>query len=189
MTEEYKDQDTLDPEGDEDTLEPQGDESNEELAKLKEIAENQKIRAEKAERELKEMKEVKPQETPRENILSQSDMIALIKEDIEDDGLIDEVKTFAKLKNITVKEALKSSVMRAVIAERKYSPSCAHSQIHPALPAVSSPVLPLRTVQTYNQPSRYQYSLPHQAYLILFAILPDIPLLFRRYFYIPRILF
>jgi hypothetical protein len=119
MTEEYKDQDTLDPEGDEDALEPQGDESNEELAKLKEIAENQKIRAEKAERELKEMKEVKPQETPREDFLSQSDMIALIKEDIEDDGLIDEVKTFAKLKNITVKEALKSSVMRAVIAERK----------------------------------------------------------------------
>ncbi len=117
MTEEYEYQDALDPEGDEDALEPQEEESNDELAKLKEIAENQRIRAEKAEKELKERKVEKP--TPREDYLSQSDMIALIKEDIEDDGLIDEVKTFAKLKNITVKEALKSSVMRAVIAERK----------------------------------------------------------------------
>jgi len=75
-----------------------------ELKRAQELAQNQKIRAEKAEKEKKEKegetKEVKPE-------LSTKDVLYLAKTDIHEDDL-SEVLDWAKFKNISVQEAYKS---------------------------------------------------------------------------------
>ena len=68
-----------------------------ELAKAKEIAENQRIRAEKAEKKAKEV----PQTTEQ---LSVRDAVYLAKADIHDDDLED-VLTFSKKMGVTLREA------------------------------------------------------------------------------------
>ncbi len=83
----------------------------EEAKKKDELIQNYKIRAEKAE------KKKVDNETPK-NELSQKDLIALIKADVSEDDF-DEVTDYAKLKNIPVSEALKSSVIRTVLSEKK----------------------------------------------------------------------
>lgn len=85
----------------------------EELRKAKELADNYKVRAEKAEKEAKEGKE-----TPK-NDLPQTDLMALIKADISDEEDIDDIKHYAKRKKISVSEALKSTFVRSLLAERK----------------------------------------------------------------------
>jgi len=84
---------------------------SDELAKAKELAENYKIRSEKAEQLSKE------KETPKTE-LSQTDIITLAKADIHEDD-IDEVLEYARFKKIPVKEALSSNVMKSLLAERK----------------------------------------------------------------------
>ena len=95
----------------------------EDFNKRGEISENQRIRAEKAEDELKELKKpgVKPDEkvVPPNKDLSQTDLIVLIKADVTEEEDIQEVVDFAKLKGISVAEALKSSVIRTVLSEKK----------------------------------------------------------------------
>lgn len=88
---------------------------SEEQNKLKELADNYKIRAEKAEAKAKEGKETAPK---TEMSLSQPDLIALVKGDVAEED-IDDVADYAKFKNISVKEALKSSVVKSMLAERK----------------------------------------------------------------------
>lgn len=84
---------------------------SDELAKAKELAENYKIRSEKAEQLGKE------KETPKIE-LSQTDIITLAKADIHEDD-IDEVLEYARFKKIPVKEALSSNVIKLLLAERK----------------------------------------------------------------------
>jgi hypothetical protein len=84
----------------------------EEAQKAKELAENYKIRAEKAESRTKEVKE-----TPK-NDLTYLDTIALVKADVSDEDISD-IMDYASIKKISVAEALKSSVVKSLLAERK----------------------------------------------------------------------
>lgn len=81
------------------------EEKNEELKKAKEIAENQRIRAEKAEKGKKE--EEKKEDKKETSELSTKDILYLAKADIHEDDLGD-VLEWAKFKNISVNEAHKA---------------------------------------------------------------------------------
>lgn len=83
-----------------------------ELKKAKELAENYKIRAEKAERKAKETVPTVG------NSLSAGDLLALSKADIDPDDL-DEVLDYAKYKNVSIADALKSTVVKATLAEKQ----------------------------------------------------------------------
>jgi hypothetical protein len=84
------------------------------LTKAEEIAENQRIRAEKAEARAREdLKEV----APNTDALSQKDLIAILKADVAEDD-IPEVVDYARLKKISVVEALKSSVVKTILSEK-----------------------------------------------------------------------
>jgi hypothetical protein len=82
--------------------------------KAEELANNYKIRAEKAEKKAKETVKV---ETKTEG-LSSRDTIALINAKVHEDD-VDEVLDYARFKKIPISEALKSSVVKASIAERE----------------------------------------------------------------------
>lgn len=56
--------------------------------------------------------------TNSKDTMKQSDIIAIIKADIADED-IDEVVEYATLKNISVADALKSSIVKTILAENK----------------------------------------------------------------------
>lgn len=85
------------------------------LAKAEEVAENYKIRAEKAE---KKKVEVAPQ-TSTQNV-SLKDSYALLKADVPDEA-IDDILEFASVKKMSVSEALQSNIVKAIIADKKES--------------------------------------------------------------------
>lgn len=90
-----------------------------EAEKAKELAENYKIRAEKAEKASKG--DFKGEKTPKNKEgeeLSPRDIIALTNANIAVDD-IDVVLDYAKFKGISVAEALKSSVVKATLAENE----------------------------------------------------------------------
>jgi len=91
------------------------DDVKSQLAKAQELANNYKIRAEKAERKGKEPEQ--KQVTRKESDLSTMDIIALSKANLEQDDVA-EVLEYAKFKGISVQEALKSSVVKATIQEK-----------------------------------------------------------------------
>lgn len=93
--------------------------SKSEYEKLKEIAENQRIRAEKAEKKLKvETPKVEPTTSAEnKNDLSVKDLYAFMEAKIPQSD-IDEVIEYSKLKNIPVTEALQSSVVKAILADK-----------------------------------------------------------------------
>ncbi len=81
------------------------------LAKAEEIAENQRIRAEKAE-------SAKKVEKPAKNVdLSAADIVAITKANIEPED-IEDVLEYARFKKIPLHEAIKSSVVKATLAEK-----------------------------------------------------------------------
>lgn len=82
--------------------------------KEKERANNQKIRAEKAEREAK-TKATKP---AQDSSLSVHDAIALMTAKVTEVEDIKEVEDYARFRGISVSEALKSSVVKTLLAER-----------------------------------------------------------------------
>lgn len=84
-----------------------------EAEKAKELANNYKIRAEKAERKAKEA----PATTEAPANLSTADIIALSKANIDAED-VDEVLEYAKYKGISVAEALRSTVIKATLAEK-----------------------------------------------------------------------
>lgn len=89
--------------------------SKSEYDKLKEIAENQRIRAEKAE---KKAKAELPQETKTDKQdLSTKDLYAMMEAKIPRDD-IDEILEYSKMKNISVTEALQSNVVKAILADK-----------------------------------------------------------------------
>ena len=75
----------------------------EDFAKAKELAENYKIRAEKAEKEAKKGGGEPPKESPE---LSTKDVLFLAKADIHEDDM-DEVLEWSKFKKISVSDAFK----------------------------------------------------------------------------------
>lgn len=111
----------------EETVELDTTESTEEVAeqidwkaealKMKEIADNQRIRAEKAERKSKEEVKSESKTTQFNPNLSTVEIVALTKANIEPED-IDEVLEYAKFKGISVQDALKSTVVKATLAER-----------------------------------------------------------------------
>lgn len=84
-----------------------------EAEKAKELANNQRIRAEKAERLNKD----KPKESSQSGDLSTKDLYALMESKVPQDD-IDEVRDYAKLKNISIPEALKSSIVKSILSEK-----------------------------------------------------------------------
>ena len=117
-------------EGVEETLE----EVKARLTKAEELANNYKIRAEKAEKKAKEGKEVVPQTpTPKAtestNNLTDSDLLALMKSNVHEDD-VDRVKSFAKSEGITVKDALKNDELKAILdirAEKRTTAQVTHT--------------------------------------------------------------
>lgn len=93
----------------EETHEETVEEVRERLAKAEELANNYKVRAEKAEQA---SKKDKPQE------LSQTDMLAVLREGLDDDDITRAVK-FAKLEGVTVAKALQSDFMKSYIETKK----------------------------------------------------------------------
>lgn len=108
------------------TSEPNQEETTEnddnlqaELEKANELARNQKIRAEKAEKELKKLvKESPVQKSVNQGELSSTDLIAVINAKVSEDDL-GEVKDYAKLKNISVSEALKTGFIKSLLADKE----------------------------------------------------------------------
>ena len=82
-----------------------------EAEKQKTLAENQRIRAEKAE---KKAKTTKPESSTS---LTTTDILALSRAQI-DDADLDEVLDYAKYKGISVKEALNSIVLKATLSQK-----------------------------------------------------------------------
>ncbi len=93
------------PEEDVDTLKAR-------LAKAEELANNYKVRAEKAEKG-----KPKTAAPKQDSSLSTKDILALSKAQIEDEDL-DEVLDYAAYKKLPIHEALKSSVLKATLAEK-----------------------------------------------------------------------
>lgn len=90
----------------------------EEDKKAKEIAENQKKRAEKAEKENKQLKsQLEEVQNSSKSDLSTKDLYTLLEAQVPRDD-IDDVVDYAKYKNISVDEALKSSVVKATLKEK-----------------------------------------------------------------------
>lgn len=85
--------------------------------KADEIAENQRIRAEKAEKAGKTAVEPAKKATPKAGEMSQDDLYAVIKADVPQED-INDVKEYATLKGITVAEALKSNVVKTILADK-----------------------------------------------------------------------
>ena len=117
--------------GNEETLLPQdteaeleidlsSDEDEEEIdweaksRKSDELANNYKIRAEKAE---KLAKQAKPQTNSNTSGFSTLDIIALSKSDINDEDY-EAVTKFAKMEGITVRDALKNDELKAILGVR-----------------------------------------------------------------------
>lgn len=91
-----------------------------ELRKKAELANNYKIRAEKAEAEAKKLKQTQTQPKPEPKLgdLSQTDMLAVLRAGVPDEDL-EEVQDYARLKRITVSEALKAPLIKASLAEKE----------------------------------------------------------------------
>lgn len=97
------------------------EESAEESDKSSEIeALSKKVRELEAQKKHWKEKATKKAEVKTEEGLSQSDIITLAKSDVHEDD-ISEVLEYAKLKNVSVKDALKSSVVKAIIRDNKES--------------------------------------------------------------------
>lgn len=80
------------------------------LAKAEEYGKNQKIRAEKAETKAKEVPSV-------DGKMSLADSHALLKADVHEDD-IERVEKFAHDEKISIKEALKSDELKAILSVR-----------------------------------------------------------------------
>ena len=85
------------------------------VQKLKELANNYKIRAEKAEKMLKENKQTTS--TPN---LSVKDLTALVKANVNEDDY-DDIFDYAKLKKISVAEALRTPIIQTLLSEKEES--------------------------------------------------------------------
>jgi len=114
----YVEQDNLKPEGEEKTVEEQ-------LEKAEELANNYKIRAEKAEAKNKKPTEApKEPDTPKQEAqtdqnLTNKDLLALMGEKITDESDVEYLQKYAKGLGMTIAEALKDNIIKAKLEERQ----------------------------------------------------------------------
>jgi hypothetical protein len=88
------------------------------VKKSKELADNYKIRAEKAEKEAKKVTpEVKAIESKSED-LTVKDAIVISKSNVHEED-IDEVVKYAKYAGLSIQEALKDDVLKTILANRQ----------------------------------------------------------------------
>jgi len=119
MPEENDGLDILNPE---EVVEPESTEvaepetASEELVKAKEYAANQKIRAEKAEQELKALKKA-PTEVAPKNEFTPKDYLALAQANVPAEDF-DEVQEYAKFKDVTLADALKTPYIKSHLKEK-----------------------------------------------------------------------
>lgn len=85
-----------------------------EALKQKQIAENQRIRAEKAEK--KPEREVSKVAPTKQSDLTVADIIAISNAKIEENDDIEKVTKWAKFNQISISEAIKSSEMKAYLS-------------------------------------------------------------------------
>lgn len=112
-----EEQENLKPAEDDETPKTPSDEELEKLRKQAELAENYRIRAEKAEKKLKETPVPKeaPKEKQEKKGLSDEDLIYIARTDIHDEDL-PEVREYAEWKGVSIREAhLK---MKPILDER-----------------------------------------------------------------------
>ena len=83
------------------------------LAKAEEIAENQRIRAEKAEQKIKTV----PEKKEEVGTLTSSDLLAIMKAEIHEED-VERVEKFAKDENLTIREAIKNDELKAILSVR-----------------------------------------------------------------------
>lgn len=98
---------------------PSAEELQEQLRKATELAENQRIRAEKAEKAAKAAKTTTPTAgEPRNEAKEPSalDVYALMEAKVPQDDIKD-VMEYAKFKGISISEALKSPIVKATLAQ------------------------------------------------------------------------
>lgn len=124
-----EDEDEDEGDGDDADLTPE--ELKAQLKKAKAIAENQRIRAEKAESKLKNGKPSKviPSSKKESSDLSNSDMITILKANVAEED-IDDVRKYAKLNGISIKESLASGFMKTLLsqkAEERATAEAAHT--------------------------------------------------------------
>jgi hypothetical protein len=114
MDNELENQDSLNLEETQDSIPEEVEEPNPELVKAKELAQNYKVRAEKAEQALKKVKTAPAEVAPKNEIdgLSLKDIRAL--QDVADED-VEEVTEFAKFKGISITEAKKTSVIQNLL--------------------------------------------------------------------------
>lgn len=98
-----------------DTAEEEEIDYKAEFEKTKQIAENQKIRAEKAEAKLKNGTSTGRGETSKMDGMSPMDLIAITKANLDEEA-IKEALDYAKYKKISIAEAIKTPAVRATIA-------------------------------------------------------------------------
>lgn len=123
-----EDNDSKNIEGDEGLEAPEGETVEQKAERLEGSNKQLYARAKKAEGfELKDGKWVKPakpaevKETPvtptSKDKITQSDVIAIIKSDVPEED-IDDVVEYATLKKISVAEALKSNIVKTILADK-----------------------------------------------------------------------
>lgn len=88
-----------------------------EALKYKAIAERKSKQADKA-KELPKQEAPAPAENKQEADLTAKDAIVLMKSGVDNDEDIDEVVQFAKFRNIPISEALKSPVVKTLLAQK-----------------------------------------------------------------------
>lgn len=105
---------TSNEESQEETSTESDSELQAELAKARELANNYKIRAEKAER----MAKGKPADAPKiSGDLSTKDIYALMEAKVTEEDITD-VQEYATLKRISIAEALKSNVVKTILGDK-----------------------------------------------------------------------
>lgn len=88
------------------------------LAKAEELANNQKIRAEKAEGKLKAFKpEAVTNKSQKQGDLNSKDLYALMEAKVPQDD-VDEVVDYAKFKGISIQDALKTNFVKTTLSEK-----------------------------------------------------------------------
>lgn len=87
------------------------------LAKAEQLANNYKIRAEKAEKAAKAKPETTSKQSSKEDMNSK-DLYALMNAKVDPED-IDEIKDFALMKKISIAEALKTNVIKSILSEKE----------------------------------------------------------------------
>jgi hypothetical protein len=121
------------------------------LAKAEELAENYKVRAEKAEKVAK-----KPKETAAPTgDLTPTDLYALMNAKVAEEDISD-VRDYAKLKGLSVAEALKSNVVKQILsdkAEQRTTAEASHAGAARRISTKPSPETIIENARKGNLPT------------------------------------